>query len=98
QTPMSILAQGTQVYFIDPEPEGGGGPAVVEVACPTQFSSGGAPFTQVDVSCLNERDSASVPGRRQGGQATLTINATPSEASHIRLHQIYASEDGSESV
>lgn len=86
---MSILTQGTQVYFIDPA-----NGAVVEVFCATAFNPGGNPADQLDDTCLADRDASSRPGLRRPGQATLTLNADPSNASHVRLYEL--SQDDSQ--
>lgn len=80
---MSVLTQGTQVYFIDPE-----NGDVVEVFCATAFNPGGNPADQLDDTCLADRDASSKPGLRRPGQATLTINADPANASHVRLYEL----------
>jgi hypothetical protein len=85
---MSKLTQGTQVFFIDPE---GSAPSVVEVECATSFNPGGAPADQIEDTCLAANARAYKPGLRTPGQASMTINADPENASHIRLHEL--SED-----
>lgn len=80
---MSKLSQGTQLYFRDPEDD-----SIVEVECPISFNPGGNPATQLDDTCLKDTTAKSKPGLRQPGQATLTINADPEYASHIRLHEL----------
>lgn len=80
---MAKLAQGTQIYFIDPVTE-----AVVAVDCATAFSPGGAPADQIETTCLEDTTRAYMPGLRTPGQASMTINADPENASHIRLHEM----------
>ena len=80
---MSKLSQGTQLYFIDPDDD-----SIVEVECPTSFNPGGNPATQLDDTCLKDTTAKSKPGLRQPGQAALGINADPTYASHIRLHEL----------
>lgn len=82
---MSILAQGTHVYFIDPT---GSAPVVVRVECATAFNPGGAPADQIEDTCLEHHERSYQPGLRTPGQATLTINADPRVASHLLLHQL----------
>lgn len=84
---MSILAQGTQIYFIDPEADSGGG-AVVAIECATTFSPGGAPADQIEDTCLEDFERSYQPGLRTPGQATIGINADPRYASHIRLYEL----------
>lgn len=84
---MAILAQGTQIYFIDPEYDSNGaGLRVVE--CATTFDPGGNPADQIETTCLEDTSRAYEPGLRTPGQASMTINADPRNASHVRLHQI----------
>lgn len=85
---MSLLSQGTQVYFRDPA-DG----SIVAVECATAFNPGGAPADQIEDTCLESNVRTYKRGLRTPGQATLSINADPSYASHIRLHEL--SEDDS---
>lgn len=80
---MAILAQGTQVYFIDPT-----GDVITPVVCATTFSPGGNPSDQIETTCLEDADRSYLPGLRTPGQASLGINADPANASHIRLHAL----------
>lgn len=83
---MSVLSQGTQIYFLDPETS-----LVVAVECATAFSPGGAPADQIEDTCLESSTRTYRRGLRTPGQASLTINADPTNSSHIRLHEL--SED-----
>ena len=83
---MSILSQGTQVYFKDPA-DG----SIVAVECATAFNPGGAPADQIEDTCLESNVRTYKRGLRTPGQASLTVNADPRNASHIRLHEL--SED-----
>lgn len=85
---MSILTQGTQVYGLMPPPSGTGPFTVVEVECATAFNPGGSPKEQIEDTCLSSKERTYKPGLRTPGQASLTINADPNNASHIRLHQL----------
>ncbi|WP_289105813.1 phage tail tube protein [uncultured Halomonas sp.] len=82
---MSILSQGTHVYFIDPND---GTPQVVQVECATSFNPGGAPADQIEDTCLEEFERSYRPGLRTPGQASLGLNADPSSASHVTLHEL----------
>lgn len=90
---MSVLTQGTQIYFIDPDDN-----SVVTVECATAFNPGGSPADQIDTTCLEDQERAFRRGLRTPGQASLTINADPANDSHIRLHELSESDqsDGSE--
>lgn len=85
---MSILTQGTQVFALVPPASGTGPMTVMEVECATAFSPGGSPKEQIEDTCLKAKDRSYKPGLRTPGQASLTINADPNSASHIRLHQM----------
>ena len=50
---MSVLTQGTQIYFIDPEFDSNG-PGVREVECATTFTPGGNPADQIEDTCLSD--------------------------------------------
>lgn len=84
---MAVLAQGTQVYFLDPETD-----VVIPVECATAFSPGGAPADQIETTCLEDTTRAYERGLRTPGQASLTINADPQYASHTRLHELSESD------
>lgn len=81
---MSVLTQGTKVYFIDPDSL-----EVVAVQCATAFNPGGQPADQIEDTCLEELVARTYKrGLRTPGQASLTINADPQYASHVRLHEL----------
>lgn len=84
---MSVLAQGTQIYFIDPSYDSNGA-GVRAVECATTFSPGGNPADQIEDTCLEDTTRSYKPGLRTPGQASMSINADPSNASHVRLHQL----------
>lgn len=81
---MSVLTQGTQIYFIDTT----GTPTVVAVECATTFSAGGAPADQIDDTCLEATDASSRPGLRRPSASSLGLNADPQNASHILMHEL----------
>ncbi|WKT59106.1 phage tail tube protein [Microbulbifer thermotolerans] len=80
---MPMLAQGTQIYFIDPETG-----AVTVVSCATSLNPGGNPADQLETTCLEDFDRSYMPGLRTPGTATIGINPDVNNASHLRLHQI----------
>ena len=84
---MSVLTQGTQIYFIDPEFDSNG-PGVREVECATTFTPGGNPADQIEDTCLSDTSRSYKPGLRTPGQATLGLNADPENESHVRLHEL----------
>jgi hypothetical protein len=85
---MSILSQGTQIYALVPPLNGTGPKTVLAIECATAFSPGGAPADQIEDTCLEDKDRSYMKGLRTPGQASLTVNADPTNASHIRLHQL----------
>ncbi|MGH8432446.1 MAG: phage tail tube protein [Solimonas sp.] len=89
---MTVLAQGTQIYFVDPTTS-----LVVAVECATAFSPGGAPADQIETTCLEDNVRAYMRGLRTPGQASMTINADPRNTSHIRLHEL-SEDDTVESI
>ena len=80
---MSVLTQGTQVYFVDPDSL-----AVTAVQCATALNPGGQPADQIEDTCLESFVRTYKKGLRTPGQASLTVNADPQYASHIRLHEL----------
>lgn len=81
---MSVLAQGTQIYLVDPN---GGTPQIVEIEKATSFNPGGAPATQIDETTLADLVYMQYrAGLRDPGQATIGVNSDPSIASHVTLH------------
>ena len=80
---MAILAQGTQVYYIDPETG-----EVNTIECATSFNPGGNPADQIETTCLESFERTYLPGLRTPGQATMGINFDPQSESHIRLYEL----------
>lgn len=94
---MAILAQGTQIYALVPSTANPSLFEVMEVECATAFNPGGNPADQVEVTCLSDRVRKYLRGLRTPGQASLTLNVDPRNASHVRLHQI-SEDDSIESI
>lgn len=94
---MSILTQGTQVYALVPTAADPAVFAVLEIECATAFNPGGNPADQIEVTCLSDKVRRYLRGLRTPGQASLTLNADPRNASHVRLHQL-SEDDSIESV
>lgn len=80
---MPKLTQGTQIYFIDPTSG-----LVVEVVNAIGFNPGGAPADQIDTTGLTDTIKTFLPGLRTPGQASMELNADPTKASHVRLHEL----------
>ncbi len=88
---MSILTQGTQIFFIDPEFDSSGA-GIREVECATTFSPGGNPADQIEDTCLSANVRSYKPGLRTPGAATMGLNADPANESHVRLHELSESD------
>lgn len=82
---MSIVAQGTEIFYFNPDDPT---PAIDRVVCATTFSPGGNPADQIEDTCLEDFERSYKPGLRTPGQATMGINADPNNDSHIALHQL----------
>jgi len=80
---MAKLTQGTQIYFIDPADD-----SVVEVTGVTTFNPGGAPADQIETTNLISTVKTFMRGLRTPGQASMEINADPTNAAHLRLHEL----------
>lgn len=89
---MSIFAQGSELYFVDPDTK-----AVTKVECPTGFNPGGAPADQLEDTCIDSTTKTYKKGLRTPGQATVNIMADPQYQSHMRLFEL-ATDDTSEST
>ncbi|MBF8720187.1 phage tail tube protein [Pseudomonas guariconensis] len=94
---MAVLAQGTQIYALVPHVGSPSQFEVMEIECATAFNPGGNPADQVEVTCLSDRVRKYLRGLRTPGQASLTLNADPRNASHVRLHQL-SEDDTIESI
>ncbi|MCW8278917.1 phage tail protein [Pseudomonas sp. PCH199] len=90
---MSILTQGTQIYALVPTVADPSTLEVIEIQCATAFSPGGNPADQIEDTCLSDKVRKYLRGLRTPGQATLTLNADPRNASHVRLHQLSEDDD-----
>lgn len=80
---MSKLAQGTHVFFIDPDSK-----RVVRFQCATSFNPGGNPADQIEDTCLEANDRTYKKGLRTPGTASLGCNADPENESHVRVYQL----------
>jgi len=94
---MSILSQGTQIYALVPTAANPAVFEILEIECATAFSPGGNPADQIEVTCLSDKVRRYMRGLRTPGQASLTLNADPQNASHVRLHQL-SEDDSIESI
>jgi len=88
---MAILAQGTQIYALVPTVADPAVFEILEIECATAFTPGGNPADQIETTCLDASVRSYLRGLRTPGQASMTLNADPRNASHVRLHAL--SED-----
>lgn len=86
---MSILAQGTQIWFIDPT-----GSTLTEIPDATSLNPGGAPADQIETTPLSASARTYKKGLRTPGQAQVGINADPAIPAHTRLFEL--SKDNSD--
>ncbi|SDB54427.1 Phage tail tube, TTP, lambda-like [Pseudomonas sp. NFACC13-1] len=94
---MSILSQGTQIYALVPTIANPAVFEILEIECATAFNPGGNPADQIETTCLSNKVRTYMRGLRTPGQASLTLNADPRNASHVRLHQL-SEDDSIESI
>ena len=81
---MAIRTQGSELYFIDPDTFD-----VVEVGCVTTLTGLTAARDQIETTCLDSLARTYEAGMATPGAAQFTIQFDPSDASHVRLHQLY---------
>ncbi len=81
---MAIKTQGTELYYIDPDTF-----AVAKVGCVTTLTGLTAGRDQIEVTCLDSDAREYLAGMATPGAAQFTINADPTDTSHVRLHELY---------
>lgn len=81
---MAKKTQGTNLYFIDPDTF-----AVTTVGCVTAMTGLTAGRDQIETTCLDSTARTYEAGMATPGAAQFTINFEPSDASHVRLHELY---------
>ena len=94
---MSVLTPGTQVFAIVPDLETPGAMVVLEIEGVTALNPGGSPAEQIETTTLKDKARTYRKGLRTPGQATMTLQASPGEPSHVRLHQL-SEDDGDTTV
>lgn len=81
-----LKAQGTQLYFIDPDSG-----EVVEVPCVTSLSGLDASVDEIETTCLNDTARTYEAGLATPGTATIGIQFDPADPSNVRLYELYLS-------
>jgi hypothetical protein len=84
---MAKLTKGTQLYFVDPTSD-----AVTEITGVTTFNPGGAPSDQIETTTLTSEAKEFMRGMRTPGTATVEVNPDPTNASHVRLHELFVDD------
>lgn len=80
---MAITAQRTVLYTIDPADD-----SVLVVGCVTNIDGIDTTIEQVETTCLADSARSYMAGLATPGTASFGINFDPSDASHVRLHQL----------
>lgn len=80
---MAVKTQGTMLYAIDPV-----GNTLLTVGCVTSIDGIDTTLEQVETTCLSDSARTYMAGLATPGTATFGINFDPSDASHVRLHQL----------
>lgn len=80
---MAVKTQGTDLFVIDPE-DG----TLIEVGCVTSIDGIDTTIEQVETTCLSSLARTYVAGLATPGSASFGINTDPSDASHVRLHEL----------
>jgi hypothetical protein len=80
---MSVKTQGTDLYAIDPADN-----SLLVVGCVTSIDGIDTPIDQVETTCLQDTARSYIAGLATPGTATFGINTDPSDAAHVRLHQL----------
>lgn len=81
---MAKKTQGTELWFIDPT-----GDVLTKVGCVTSITGLTAARDQIETTCLEDQARSYEAGLATPGQAQFGINFDPSDASHVRLHELY---------
>lgn len=81
---MAVKTQGTELYFVDPDDN-----SVVTVGCVTTITGLTAARDQIETTCLDSAARTYEAGMATPGAANFTVNFDPSDASHLRLHELY---------
>ena len=80
---MAIKTQGTYLYAVDPADD-----SVIDVACITSIDGIDTTNEQIETTCLQASAREYLAGLATPGQASFGLNFDPSEATHIRMHEL----------
>lgn len=80
---MSINAQGTELYVIDPDDY-----SVIVIECVTSIDGIDTQVEQIETTCLENTARTYESGLANPGTATFGIQIDPSTAAHVRLHEL----------
>lgn len=81
---MALKTQGTNLYAIDPSDD-----SLIVVGCVTSISGITASRDQIETTCLESQSRTYESGMLTPGAASFGLNFDPSDATHIRLHELY---------
>lgn len=81
---MAKKTQGTMLWFIDPADD-----SLVKIGCVTNITGLTAARDQIETTCLEDQARSYEAGLATPGAAQFGINFDPSDASHVRLHELY---------
>jgi hypothetical protein len=83
---MAVKSQGTDLYALVPSTG-----EFIDVGCITSLDGIDSSIDQIETTCLNDQARSYESGLATPGTATFGINVDPSDANHIRLHQLKTS-------
>lgn len=80
---MASKTQGVMLYTIDPADD-----SILIVGCVTSIDGIDTTLDQIETTCLDSEARTYVAGMATPGAASFGINFDPSDASHVRLHEL----------
>ena len=81
---MSVSAQGTQLYFVDPE-DG----TIAKVDCIVELNGLSSTVDQIEETCLDDLERRFRAGLKNPGTANFSIYPEPATGSHLRLKELF---------
>lgn len=91
----SHLANGTEIYFIDPDTPSG--ESIVRIACPTEISDPEKTYAEIEDTTLCDDQEQTMDGLPSYADMTITLNYDESKDSHFRLIEL-SEEDAPKQV